>query len=129
MEENQLDKPERPSGTNWAVFIGSPLALFGGIFSLIEGIILVYLCGVKRVLPSMEGIRVLIITISIFALIVISRPEALHPPKDWDKLRNLSNTTPGAFMSISVIGLLMLGIGGKIYGFDLVDFIRALKRY
>ena len=48
-----------PQRTSWKDFTSSPLVLFAGIFSMLEGVILIYLCGFLHVLPALDAARTL----------------------------------------------------------------------
>jgi hypothetical protein len=97
-----------PKNTKWNVFMESPLALFAGVFSLLEGVMLIYFVGIKEKLDAIDGANVVLMTVALFALVVISRPEALYPPERWRELPRTDN----ARLAIIVVALFILILGG-----------------
>jgi hypothetical protein len=119
---------ETPPKTAWKTFMSSPLALFTGIFSLLEGVVLIYLCGVKETLNPLDGIFVLVLIVSLFALIVIARPQALYPPDQW----SIPAESPEAQSALKVLQIFILIVGGawamRLAGDDIVKLASVVFR-
>lgn len=120
--------PENESRVNWASFKSSPLALFAGIFSLLESVILIYFVGIldePKALDALDGAFVVIVTVALFSLIVIGRPQALYPPERWVK----TESSEESLLAIKVIAIFMLILavawGFNMNGDELVEIFKS----
>jgi hypothetical protein len=120
------DDERTPTRTSWTDFMSSPLALFAGIFSLLEGVVLIYLCGVKETLAPLDGVFVVVLTVALFALIVISRPEALYPPEQWVEPAE----TPEVRGALKVLQIFIVIVGGawamRLAGDQIVELAKVM---
>ena len=103
-----MQESEPKTGRDWKVFTQSPLALFAGIFSLMETVILAFLSRGNSSLDPIDALVVILLTVTLFVLIVVARPQALYPPSEWKE----PPKAPDARIALIAIILFIFIIGG-----------------
>jgi len=92
----------------WQPFLRSPLTLFAGIFSILQGVVLAFLSRGKNPLEPIDGLVVILLTVVLFAVIVLARPQALYPPDEWRE----PSHAPEARLALYALLFFILFIGG-----------------
>jgi len=105
---------ENPEKTNWSKLTESPLAVFVGVFSVMESVVLVYLSGVKGIIDGGDASVIFILTIALFSLIVIARPQGFYPPEKWQELKSGAEVKVAIYAIISVMVILSVSWGVAI---------------
>ena len=86
----------------------------------------VYLAGVKGTLDPLDGVFVVVLTVTLFVLIVIVRPQALYPPDKWRD----PPETPEVKKALRVLVIFIIIVGGawavRLAGDQLVALARVI---
>jgi hypothetical protein len=86
----------------------SPLTLFAGIFSVLEAVVLAFLSDGKAPLDPVDGLVVILLTVVLFGIIVLARPQALYPPEEWKE----AAPAPEARLALWALVIFIMFIGG-----------------
>jgi MFS-type transporter involved in bile tolerance (Atg22 family) len=97
----------------------SLLAMFAGIFALMETVIVAFISQSVGFDP-IDGIMLILMTVCIFALIVLARPQALYPPSEWKE----PSPAPDARIALWALIIFIFCIGG---GWALSEVVEKFK--
>jgi hypothetical protein len=94
--------------TAWQAFIRSPLAVFAGVFSTLEAVVLAFLTASANPVEPVDALVVIMLTVALFVLVVLARPQALYPPSEWKQ----PAPAPDALIALIVLSIFIVCIGG-----------------
>jgi hypothetical protein len=122
--ENSQNKNQPNS--KWNNFLRSPLAMFAGIFSLLETVVIAFISNSTDFKP-VDGVMLILLTVNMFVLIVLARPQALYPPQEWKE----PAAAPEARIALWALIFFIFFIGAT-WGLDrggdeLEDIIKAIN--
>ncbi len=106
MKKQKINNKSGQSG-KWDNFIRSPLAMFAGIFSLLETIVIAFISQSDNFNPF-DGVMLILLTVNMFVLIVLARPQALYPPQEWKE----PSTAPDARIALWALIIFIFCVGG-----------------
>jgi hypothetical protein len=109
-----------PDKIDWMKYTKSPLTLFAGVLSLLESVVLIYLVNAGKI-DGLDGAAIVLMTVAIFSIIVIGRPEALYPPERWKKPPPSANARLALIIIALFLFLFVISFAININGHILIE--------